>query len=117
MILADRGKYVAACLTVVRAYLEAECPNPQPALASFGDWWRLVRSARVWLGRADPLLTMETARNEDPEIATLQQVVAAWRDAVGVNVWQTAGELAATDNPAFREALQEVSATRRHGFV
>jgi putative DNA primase/helicase len=117
LILADRGKYVAACLTVVRAYLEANCPDPQPALASFGDWSRLVRSALVWLGRADPLLTMETARAEDPELATLQQVVAAWRDAVGVNVWQTTGELAATDNPLFREALQEVSATRRHGFV
>src|SRR5262249_24846685 len=74
LILADRGRYVAACLTIVRAYLKAGCPGELPALASFGDWSRLVRSALVWLGQADPLLTMELARAEDPEIGALQQV-------------------------------------------
>jgi hypothetical protein len=60
---------------------------------------------------------METARAEDPEIAALQQVVTAWRDAVGVSVWQTAGALASHSDQALREALQQVSATRRHGSV
>ncbi|MER8648410.1 MULTISPECIES: PriCT-2 domain-containing protein [unclassified Mesorhizobium] len=82
MVLADRGHYVAAALTIVRAYSVAGCPATLPALASFGDWSRLVRSAIVWLGRTDPVDTMEAARVDDPKKTQVRQVVAAWRDAL-----------------------------------
>ena len=65
-VLEDRGSYIAAALTIVRAYLAAGCPNQCPPLASFSDWSRLVRSALVWLGYADPVATMEAARADDP---------------------------------------------------
>jgi putative DNA primase/helicase len=77
-VLADRGKYIAAALTVVRAYAAAGFPNALPALASFEDWSRLVRSALVWLGREDPVKTMEAARSEDPITSQLRALFHAW---------------------------------------
>ena len=97
-VLADRGRYVAAALTVVRAYLAAGCPDALPPLASFEDWSRLVRSALVWLGRADPVETMEAARAEDPELDDLRRVVAGWREAVGLDHPLTAGGLSKSPN-------------------
>jgi putative DNA primase/helicase len=82
-VLANRGLYVAAALTVVRAYVVAGCPDQCPPLASFEDWSRLVRSALVWLGRPDPVLTMEQAREDDPTTSLLRQMLMAWHDAVG----------------------------------
>jgi putative DNA primase/helicase len=92
-VMANRGTYIAAALTVVRAYLAAGCPGALPALASFEDWSRLVRSALVWLGRADPVATMEAARAEDPELDSLRRVVAALLGAVGTDKPHTAGQL------------------------
>jgi hypothetical protein len=92
-VLADRGRYIAAALTIVRAYITAGCPNALPALASFEDWSRLVRSALVWLDCADPVDTMEAARAEDPELEALRRVIAAWLEAIGPSIPQTAGQL------------------------
>ena len=58
-VIGDRGTYVAACLTIVRAYLLAGCPGKLPQLASFGAWSDLVRSALVWLGCADPAQSIQ----------------------------------------------------------
>ena len=86
IILADRGSYIAACLTIVRAYIEADCPDEcRPALASFEDWSRLVRSALVWLGRADPCKTMEKNIADDPALASKRAIVAAWEKTIGLN--------------------------------
>lgn len=123
LILADRGRYIAAALTIVRAYVEAGYPGVLPALASFSEWSRLVRSALTWLGCADPLDTMERARADDPETVGLQRVVAAWLDVIGPEVAVTAGELAeaatrfrdekdSADPLPLREALEAVAGSR-----
>jgi hypothetical protein len=93
MVLQDRGLYIAAALTIVRAYLTAGCPDKLPTLASFEEWSRLVRSALVWLGRADPVDTMEAARAEDPELDTMRRIFTTWREAIGTDRPQTTGEL------------------------
>jgi putative DNA primase/helicase len=114
-VLADRGRYVAAALTVARAYLAAGCPDLCDPLASFEDWSRLVRSPLVWLGRADPVATMEAARADDPSRANLRAVAAAWNAAVGPNKPLTAGELrdaagnSADPDVALRKALLAVA--------
>ena len=77
----------------MRAYITAGYPGLCPPLASFDDWSRLVRSPLVWLGCADPMRTMETARSEDPGIVNLRAVVAAWLAAVGTDKRLTAGDL------------------------
>ena len=77
-ILGDRGKYVAAPLIIARAYLAAGSPKVCSPIASFDDWSLLVRAPLIWLGREDPVRTMETARSEDPELGALEAVGAAW---------------------------------------
>ena len=84
-VLADRGRYVAAVLTIVSAYMTAKCPKPCAPLASFEDWSRLIRSSLVWLERADPVSTMEAARRDDPVLGNLRAVVAAWKAAIGTD--------------------------------
>jgi hypothetical protein len=79
-VIADRGKYVAAALTVVRAYIVAGKPGPQKPLASFEVWSDTVRSALVWLGRVDPVETLATVRAEDPQEQALAAVLIAWQD-------------------------------------
>lgn len=122
-ILANRGLYVAAALTVVRAYVVAGCPNTLPALASFEDWSRLVRSALVWLGKADPVDTMNAARADDPTTSALTMLFTSWHDAVQSSA-RTAAEIvnAASaemmgqmSHPELREALLEVAEDRRGG--
>lgn len=118
-VLDDRGKYVAACLTIVRAYIAAGCPGQLPALASFEEWSRLVRSALVWLGKPDPLLTMEKVRAEDPALDAIRNLLAAWyaslpsRHVTTSEVRAEAGKVNAASghyiNEQFRDALLEVA--------
>lgn len=65
-ITADRGKLIAASLTIVRAYILAGRPGRLPPLASFEQWSDNVRSALVWLGCADPVDTVRAAQESDP---------------------------------------------------
>jgi len=89
-VLANRGLYLAACLTVVRAYIAAGYPISLPPLASYGVWSNTVRSALVWLGCDDPVVAMNTARDDDPELAALREVVTAWAQYLTVGMRYTA---------------------------
>ena len=79
MIMADRGKYIAACLTICRAYIAAGRPGRPQKLASFGEWSDTVRSALVWLGEADPVKSMDLSKAEDPETAALLVMLNEWK--------------------------------------
>jgi putative DNA primase/helicase len=78
MVLNDRGRYIAAILTIAKSYLAAGAPRVCDEIASFGDWTRLVRAPLIWLGRDDPIQTMAKARKDDPELAKLEALVSAW---------------------------------------
>jgi putative DNA primase/helicase len=82
-VLADRGKFVAAVLTVVRSHLVAGFPGQVPPLGSFEEWSRLVRGALVWLGRADPVETQEGLRATDPALGPLDVLIDAWVAELG----------------------------------
>ena len=82
-IMANRGAYIAAALTVCRAYQVAGRPDRQAQIGSFNEWSDCVRSALVWLGEDDPLQSMETARAEDPETNELQIMLDAWAREFG----------------------------------
>jgi hypothetical protein len=128
MILENRGKYITACLTIVRAYILAGRPNLVPKLASFEGWSDNVRSALIWLGEADPVTSMEVARNEDPERVELSNMIAIWAAEFKVGfsnrktlaeVIEMAEETSQTidgiepDNPELLAILQQVTKTRR----
>jgi putative DNA primase/helicase len=83
-VVADRGKYIAACLTLCRAYMVAGCPAKADPLASFEGWSDVVRSALLWLGQDDPIKSLDLARDEDPERITLLEVMTAWKDIFDV---------------------------------
>ena len=83
-VLADRGKYIAAALTICRAYIVAGRPDTAPKLASFEGWSDTVRSALIWLGKADPVKSMDESRAEDPETLELMEMMDAWERAIGV---------------------------------
>jgi hypothetical protein len=73
-VLANRGEYVAACLTIVRAYQGAGSPKVCRPIGSYGEWSDTVRAALIWLGEADPIESMETAREEDPDLAAIREL-------------------------------------------
>ena len=75
---ADRGPYVAAALTIVRAYIAAGSPKVCPSLGSYSAWSNMVRSPLVWLGEPDPVLSMEGLRNEDVELANIREFFSIW---------------------------------------
>jgi hypothetical protein len=83
-ILDDRGIYIAACLTICRAYIVAGRPGLLPRLASFEGWSDTVRSALVWLGKADAVDTMQSIRDEDPQRVALGDLLHAWAQDHGL---------------------------------
>jgi hypothetical protein len=88
----DRGRYVAACLTIALAYLEAGSPGRLPPLPSYEGWSDMVRSPLVWLGFADPVETMAKARALDPVRQARAQVFQAWYSALRTEA-HTASEI------------------------
>jgi hypothetical protein len=127
LIRQDRGRYVTAALTVLRAFYVAGRPQQASPLGSFDGWSRRVRDALVWLGEADPCATMERARAEDPQLEKLRSVMHHWQQALGDRSLSAAdlvefAESAVLDARQFREALMAVAGvghtvnTRRLGI-
>ncbi|WP_315747580.1 MULTISPECIES: hypothetical protein [unclassified Bradyrhizobium] len=85
-VMRDRGTYIAAALTICRAYMAAGRPRTAKCLASFEAWSDLVRSALIWLGAADPVASMERARELDPQTVELRAMLEAWSGAIGDGV-------------------------------
>lgn len=84
MVMNNRGKYVAACLTICRAYIQAGLPGKLPKLASYEGWSDIVRSAIVWLGRADAVDSMKLGRAEDPTMIDLENMLTQWGKVIGI---------------------------------
>jgi hypothetical protein len=76
---ANRATYVAAALTVMRAYLAAGAPEVCGPFASYAEWSTMVRSPLVWLGEPDPVGSIDTTQAEDPELAELRELCEWWR--------------------------------------
>lgn len=74
-----RGRYVAAALTLLRAYLAAGAPRVVRPLGSFEAWSKLVAGALVWAGAANPLDALaESSRDDDPQKTALRVLLAQW---------------------------------------
>lgn len=77
-VAGNRGAYVAAVLTVIRAYLMAGAPRVCGPFGSYTAWSTMVRSPLVWLGEPDPVGSMDAARNEDPELSDIREFFDLW---------------------------------------
>jgi len=83
--LEDRGPYVAAALTIIRAYLAAGAPQVCDAIGSYAEWSRMVRSPLIWLGQPDPVESMTSARAEDPELNDIRELFTLWNDELNLD--------------------------------
>lgn len=95
-VLADRGKYVAAIITIIRAYRAAGSPKVCGSLGSYQKWSEMVRAPLMWLGEADPVKSNETVREEDPELTAIREVFSYWEQTLGINSTCTAHQLIQT---------------------
>lgn len=83
-IPANRTALVVAGLTVIRAYVAAGMP-PQDILefGRFEEWSRLVRSAIIWCGEADPCGGRRDLEDTDPDREMLIELLSAWEAEFG----------------------------------
>jgi hypothetical protein len=119
----NRAGYVAAALTIVRAYLAAGAPKMGGSFGSYAGWSTMVRSPLIWLGEPDPVASMEAAREEDPELSAIRTFFALWEVHLRMNDYdyllaQIVDNACDKDMqgawcaPVFREFLLSVAATR-----
>jgi putative DNA primase/helicase len=122
-ILADRGKYIAAVMTIVRATGEPQVEFA--TLVSFSAWSRFVQRPLIWLGVADPVQSVAVSEDADPDRGGISEVLAAWHNSMGdepCTVKTIAAKVQAKDrddygvggfiNPDLREALMNVAPNR-----
>ena len=112
-VMKDRGKYVRACLVIVRAYMDAGSPGLLPRLASYEEWSDRVRSALVWLGREDPVKTQDALRAGDPEAERFRILMTAWYGAFGNTPITVRDVLRVIDfDPVLKDAALAITGTR-----
>jgi putative DNA primase/helicase len=127
-ILADRGKYIAAIMTISRAFLRAGEPSVDCLrLNSFGAWSRFVQKPLVWLGRADPVKSVDANAEADPERAALREVLVPWFETLGeeavtmnflsvtIDDLESDRENAPYANPSLRKAFMSIARDRKFG--
>src|SRR5262249_28727819 len=71
----NRATYVAAGLTVMRAYLAAGAPEVCGPFGSYAEWSTMVRSPLVWLGEPDPVGRIDTTQPEDHELSAIRHLL------------------------------------------
>ncbi len=78
--LQRRAHYLAAGLTILRAYVVAGRPSVQlRPMGSYEAWSSVVRASLVWAGEPDIAATQDALReNSDPEHEDLSALFAAW---------------------------------------
>jgi putative DNA primase/helicase len=123
--MSDRGSYVAAALTIVRAYLAAGSPKVCNSLGSYSGWSTMVRSPLVWLGLPDPVASMEFSREDDPELADIRELFGLWIDYLDLDQHYAASQIieiacqlpSLTDfnRQPFKELLLRIVADRNGG--
>ena len=81
----QRGKLVCAVLTILRAWhAPGTAVGIKPALGSFEEWSFRVRSPLMWLDQVDPVLSMETVRENDPVRLALSAILMQWKENLGI---------------------------------
>ncbi|MGO8921057.1 MAG: hypothetical protein ACLQJR_34630, partial [Stellaceae bacterium] len=107
MVIKQRARFVAAALTILRAYHVAGRPKPEGTLGSFEVWYGWIVGALAWLGCANAKDTIEVA--DDPKLIAHGAVVQAWGEVFGVGVPLTTKELCQghPDNRSEREAFDD----------
>jgi hypothetical protein len=117
-VLSQRGHYVSAALTIIRAWIVAGRPKSEcKSLAGFGDWSDLCRQPLLWLGLADPTESVFIAMAEDPDRETLGRILLAWQNEFGsaaamVREAVNRSALFGSEHSELREVLRDIADER-----
>ena len=117
-VLRERGRYVSAALTIVRAWIVTGRPKTIcKSLAGYGDWSDLCRQPLLWLGCADPTVSVFEAMTEDPDRETLARLLTSWFTVFGKTpaMVRDAVKQAITfndENAELREVLRDIADER-----
>jgi hypothetical protein len=116
-VLRERGRYVSAALTIIRAWIIAGRPKTQcKALAGYDEWSALCRQPLLWLEQPDPAEAIFETMADDPDRDTLGRLLNAWhscfwhkptmvREAVNCETFSEAGQ-------ELREVLNDIAGER-----
>jgi putative DNA primase/helicase len=80
---AERGKLVAAVLTILRAWQVAKQTINVEPLGSYKEWSFRVRSPLLWLDHEDPCASIKDVRENDPYRMLLNAVLMQWKQKLG----------------------------------
>jgi putative DNA primase/helicase len=92
-VLANRGAYVAAAITIARAYVTSGDDVKCGTIASYGEWSKVVREPLIWLGRTDPVKSMDAVREADPVRNAVRDLIMFWKTDLKIGVGYTAVDL------------------------
>lgn len=83
-LINERSKYVAAALTIIRAWITAGRPKKAcKSIANYNEWSDFCRQPLMWLGLPDPTQSMFESMSDDPERETLRRLLDAWYECFG----------------------------------
>jgi len=117
-VLRERGRFVSAALTIVRAWIAAGRPKTDcKPLASYGEWSELCRQPLLWLGCADPVASVFETMAEDPDRETLARLLSAWQAVFGntaamIREAINKSDFAIEDHQELREVLEDIASER-----
>ena len=108
----ERGRYVAAALTVVRAWIEAGSPESRcSSLANYGNWSDWCRQPLLWLGQPDPAAAVFVGLVKDTERELLGRLLQGWHDcsvaarSCCVTLWPVLPQGARVRRSSWRQCL------------
>ncbi|MBT9557886.1 MAG: DNA primase [Myxococcales bacterium] len=78
-----RGHYVNCVLTLIRAWMTSGDTVELKFRTRFSDWDRMVRSALIWIGLADPLGNIESIKDSDAPRRARGDFIRAWHAVYG----------------------------------
>ncbi len=115
-VLHERGRFVSAALTIVRAWIVAARPRAKtPPLAGFSEWADLCQQPLLWLGRPSVTDSAFVSMAADPDREVLGCVLLAWKAVFGPDPARVRNAVQETENgkhSELREALLEVAGER-----
>jgi putative DNA primase/helicase len=96
LVRKDRGKYVAAALTMALARRGSRYRAECKPLAGYDTWSYIVRDTLVWLGMKDVVVASEEALASDPKRLAATELMEQWLEHLGTTKAYKTAEIIAS---------------------